>query len=331
MSHVVRHWLQTDDNAQAIIVDSTLDDPALSRFFAGFEERLRFINADVRDRDPFDRLSTEYDITHVVHGAAVTSINRLTRRDDGMTGLAGAVGALETNVMGTALVLAWADRLKKLRRFIYAGTGSVYAPESPDDSGAPLSEDGPIEPDGLYGLTKLSSEMLTLQCKGQFELPAVCVRFSSVFGPMDRETPSRAVSLPPLVALRKALAGEPVKICDPEGAGDFIYAPDVARAICVLLRAQNQPRQDVYNIAYGKAVTTRKLIEMVAGFIPGTRYEVVPPKEAEISLSSAQRGGRWGAYDICRLRDEFAWHPRPLPVALEAYAGWLRENTASEN
>ena len=132
------------------------------------------------------------------------------------------------------------------------------------------------------------------------------------------------MALAPLVILRKALAGETIRVSDPGGVGDFIYAPDLADALCRLLRGEAEPRHEVYNVAYGKAVSVGQLVELVAEFVPGASYEVVPDEQADVRLSSAQVGGRWGAYDICRLQDEFGWQPRPLRQALADYCDWLR-------
>jgi len=330
MSNLVRHWLESDPKARAIVIDSAPPDALAVRYFSGLQSRLSLVTADLRDPNAFDAIGQKTTITHLVHGAAVTSINRMTLAADGSSGLAGALPALETNFLGTARVLAWASELPALKRFIYASTGSVYGETGPGEPGQPLPEEGYVDPDGLYGVTKFASEMLVSQCVRQFGLPALAVRFASVFGPMDRETPARAVALPPLVVLRKALAGDAVRISDPDGVGDFIYAPDLAEAVCRLLRAESQPRYPVYNVAYGQATAAAELVEMVAELLPGTRYELVPVEQADLRLSSAQTGGRWGAYDISRLAEEFGWQPRPLQAALADYLDWLRREARSE-
>ena len=39
-----------------------------------------------------------------------------------------------------------------------------------------------------------------------------------------------------------------------------------------------------------------------------------------------RRKGRFGAYDIARMRGEFGWRPRPLRDAMRDYIAWLKEN-----
>jgi nucleoside-diphosphate-sugar epimerase len=278
-----------------------------------------------------------------VHGAAVTSINRLTAAG---AGLAGALPALETNVMGTARVLAWAEALPALQRLVYVSTGSVYGPKGPDTQGpdtqgpdtpgpdtpgAPLPEEGYIEPDGLYGHSKYAAERLAVQAARQFRLPAVAVRLSSVFGPLDRDTPARAAQLAPHVVLSRALAGETIRVNDLSAGGDYIHAGDVAAAISLLLRAPGPLPHEVYNLASGRLASLGELIDLARERLPATRVEELPQGEGgalDWHQDPVQRGRRWGAYDISRLA-ALGWRPRPLRDALHAYLDWLLAERAA--
>jgi nucleoside-diphosphate-sugar epimerase len=326
MSHLARHWLETAPGARVLIYDSAPMDAAAKRFFAPVADRLEVIRGDVLDLPALEAATAGWRVTRVVHGAAVTSINRYIRGVDGQgPRLAGAGPALEANILGTLNLLDWAARRDGLRRFIYVSSGAVYADESPDDEGAPLPEEGFVAPGGLYDISKYTSELLTVHAARAFGLPAVSVRFSGVYGPMDRETPARDVKCVPYRVARSALAGRLVRVNSLSAVGDFIHAHDVAVALGHLLRA-DRPRHPVYNVAYGTAVSLGTLLEIVAEKLPGTDFEVVPDSEAEVCLDPALTGGRWGAYDISRLAEEFSWRPRPIREALHDYIDWLAEN-----
>lgn len=324
MGNLVRHWLESDPAASAVVLDAAAPDAVAARFFAPVADRLSVLQGDLRDPDLLAGLPNASTLTHVVHGAAVTSINRLT---EGGAGLAGALPALETNLMGTARLLAWAERLPALRRLVYVSTGSVYGPEGPARAGEPLPEDGYIDPDGLYGVTKYAAESLVTQCAKQFALPAAAVRLASVFGPLDRETPARAIHLAPHTVTTSALAGRTIRVNDLSAGGDFIHAGDVATAIACLLRAPEAPRHPVYNVASGRFASFGELIELVSERLPGTRFQEAAEGPFDLHQDPAQTSGRWGAYDISRLAEEFAWHPRPLRAALNAYLDWLIAET----
>jgi nucleoside-diphosphate-sugar epimerase len=328
MGNLVRHWLESDPAARAVALDAAPPDAVAARFFKPVAGRLTMVQGDLRDPNVLARLPGSQAVTHVVHGAAVTSINRLTA---GGAGLAGALPALETNVMGTARVLAWAEKLPALQRLVYVGTGSVYGPEGPDTPGEPLPEEGYIGPDGLYGHSKYAAERLAVQAARQFGLPAVAVRLSSVFGPLDRETPVRAARLAPHVVVSRALASETIRINDLSAGGDYIHAGDVAAAISLLLRAPGPLPHEVYNLASGRFASLGEMIDLVAERLPATRVEEVAEGEAgalDWHQDPAQRGGRLGAYDISRLA-ALGWRPRPLRDALHAYLDWLLAEQAA--
>ena len=156
-------------------------------------------------------------------------------------------------------------------------------------------------------------------------LAAVAVRFSGVFGPMDRITPARAVRCAPNRIAHLALAGETIRLNDPDGVGDWIHAGDVAEALVRLLRAPKLAHP-VYNIAYGELATLSDLIAYTTEAVPGTRWETVADADAEVLADARRRTGRFGAYDISRLSDELGWRPRPLRQAMHHYIDWLREN-----
>ncbi len=323
LSHLARQWLRADPAAQVVLLDANPLDAVAERFFAPVRDRLTMIAGDVRDAAGLETRLAPYAVTHLVHGAAVTSINRHT---EGI-GMAGARPALETNIMGTVNLLAWAGQQRTLQRFIYVSSGSVYGDDGPAEAGAPLPEEGYLDPEGFYDISKYTSELLTAECARRFGLPAVSVRFSGVYGPMDRETPSRDVVCVPQRIAKRGLAGETVKVNDLAGVGDFIDAGDIAPALMVLLQAE-RPRHQVYNVAYGATVSIAEMLEMTREKVPDLQHAVVPAAEADVVLDPALSGGRWGAYDISRLRDEFGWRPRPFRTAYHAYMDWLQEETA---
>jgi nucleoside-diphosphate-sugar epimerase len=319
MSHVVRCWLDAHPEGRAVAVDLNPPDAAVSAFFQPVSARLEPRVGDVRDADFWDGIARDFAVSHLVHGAAVTSINRMTIQEDGSPDLAGALPALDVNIMGTLRVLAWAARQPNLQRCVTVSSGSVYGPEGP----SPLPEDVAVEPDGLYGISKYVGELYTGQAARQFALPALAVRLSGVYGPLDRDTGVRAVTSVPGTLLRTALAGEELRLSGLEARGDYIQAGDVGRAIVALLDCAS-PSHEIYNIAYGETASLRELAELVTRLVPGAAWRDSEPEEAHLSLDAHPAGGRWGAYDISRLRDDCGWRPRPLEEALAEYRDWLR-------
>lgn len=324
LSHLARRWAALDSGGRVIVLDAAeLDEPARA-FLAPAGERLAFLRGSVTDPAAWQALAEHPwrdAITHVVHGAAVTSFARLRQAG----GLGAVVPALETNITGTARALAFAETLPGLQRFVCCSSGSVYARHGRQAAGQPLPEDGSVGPSGFYAITKLVGEMLTAQAAEDCGLPALSVRFSSVYGPMDRATPSRDVDCAPKRMLHLHRAGKPVRISGSAAMGDYIHAADVAAAMIALLTCA-RPRHPTYNIALGEFVTLRDLAEAVSDAVPGFEFAETAPDQADVRGDPNRSDGCWGAYDISRMVADTGWRPRPLAEALADYAQWLDEN-----
>ena len=137
-----------------------------------------------------------------------------------------------------------------IRRFVYVSSGSVYRHHGPDWSGEPLPEDGYVAPLTLYGISKFAAEMVANRYADLFGLPAVSVRLSSVYGPMDRVTGSRNVRHVPNRIAHMALSGETIRPTSLDPTGDYVLSTDVASAILGLIDAP-ELRYRHYNIGSG--------------------------------------------------------------------------------
>ena len=250
MSNLARRWLESEAAARAVVLDSAAPDAAVEAFFAPVRDRLTVVVGDVQDQMLLDRIAGDHPVRQIVHGAAVTSINRMTLANPGRPDISLALPAIETNILGSVALLGLACRLPALERFVTVSSGSVYGDDGPASPGRPLPEEGYVMPDGLYDISKHCAELFTINAARQFAVPAVSVRFSGVYGPLDRETAARALECVPLAIARRALAGETVRVNARRAVGDFVHAGDVAEALCRLLRGPT-PRHAVYNVAQG--------------------------------------------------------------------------------
>jgi UDP-glucose 4-epimerase len=324
MSVLGRHWLDADPEARLVVLDAEPLDAAAQRYFAEVSNRLSVVTADVTRPETWHAALAGRGITHIVHGATITPISRggaaEARREPEAENPARII---DVNVMGTVAMLEWARALPGFERFIYVSSGAVYKHHGPDRPGEPLPEDGYVMPRRLYGISKLTSELIAERYGDLFGLSIASVRPSSVYGPMDRATPSRNMHHVPHRIARMALDGvRRVRVNTLDAVGDYIHAEDLARAIVSLLRA---PRlhYSAYNVACGATASIREIVTWVAERVPGFGAEVVPPAEAEILQDPALRDGMWGAYDVSRIFGETGWKPRPMREALHAYMDWL--------
>ena len=323
MSVLGRHWLDADPAARLIVLDAAPLDAAAVRYFAPVAARLEVIVADVTRPETWRAALRGDEITHIVHGATITPISRGSAAEAKREPEAqNPARIVEVNTMGTVAILEWARTLSRLQRLIYVSSGAVYKHHGPDHPGEPLPEDGYVMPRRLYGISKLTSELITERYGDLFGLSTASVRPSSVYGTMDRITPSRNFRHLPNRLAHMALDGERVRVNTLDAVGDYIHAEDVAGAIVSLLRAPRL-RYAAYNVAAGEAATVGDLVRWIGERVAGFHVEVTAPEEADILQDPTLKDGMWGAYDISRIAAETGWKPRPTREALHAYLDWI--------
>lgn len=314
MSNLVRHWLTSDRAARVVAVDAWPPDELWRRYLAPVVERVTIVAGDVTDPAWWSACRELDGVTHVAHGAAITSGVGEREREQSRATVA-------VNVMGTVNALEWARTRSGIERFLHVSTGSVYGDDGPD---GPLPEDGweARTPRALYSITKRAGELIARRYAQIFGLSVVTVRLASVYGPMDRPTPSRRIVLLPNRLAHLALAGREARVNTLDAVGDYIYVGDVASAIALLLRAPALPH-DLFNVASGVGASVGDVLGHVGRAVPGFRWRVVEA-EANVVADPTRRRGAWGAYDISRLT-ALGWRPRPLGEAIADYIAWLKE------
>ena len=165
------------------------------------------------------------------------------------------VRTIETNVRGTEVVLAQANKKKK--RVLVASTSEVYG----------LSQEVPFREDGnlvmgattkgrwSYACSKAIDEFLALAYWREKKLPTVIVRLFNTVGP--RQTGQYGMVIPTFV--RQALAGRPITVY---GTGEqtrcFGYVGDVVGALVSLMEKEEATGQ-VFNVGSNEEVSIMEL------------------------------------------------------------------------
>ncbi|UCH84417.1 MAG: NAD-dependent epimerase/dehydratase family protein [Candidatus Latescibacterota bacterium] len=198
---------------------------------------------------------------------------------------------IDANIRATQ-VLCEACRGKPLKRFVYASSSSVYG----DTEQLPMNEAHPTKPHSPYGVTKLSGEALCLLYKRNFGLPAVALRFFTVYGPRQR----------PDMAFHKFIAGgldgNPIEIY---GNGtqtrDFTFVSDIVDAC---MRAKDyHGEESVFNIGGGSRIALNDALDILTGALPNEGVEVI--------FSDPVKGDVMHTYaDIALARNELGYEPK---------------------
>ncbi|MEU4892572.1 NAD(P)-dependent oxidoreductase [Streptomyces sp. NPDC044780] len=310
MSVFIRHHLRHHPDAEVLALDITEPDEDLRAYLADVAARVEFRRCDVRDASAVTELLTGYRPRAVVHGATVTHVPRWEREDPGRF--------LDVNVMGTSAVLDAARRTPSVQRVVHISSAAVYGAGTPGRED-PQDEDTPLVPDEMYGVSKVSSELVARRFADLYGLAVPIVRFTKVFGPMERPTSSRtAMSLPYHLA-RAAAAGRPLTVTPRtlRAAGDWISAVDVADALDRLCAGTGPGSGSaVLNLASGSLTPVPELVDLFGTtVVTGTGAEAV-------DMDPLPRTGKNGTYAIHRAADLLGWRPRDLRRQVAEYRDW---------
>ncbi len=166
-------------------------------------------------------------------------------------------------------------------RLVYASSSSVYG----DAERFPTAEDLLPRPFSPYGVTKLAGEHLTLLYGRNFGLPAVALRYFTVYGP--RQRPDMAFHR----FCRALIRGEPITVYgDGRQSRDFTFVADAVEATDLAWERGGGPA--VYNVGGGSQVEVREAIELLERLLgrqAQVRFEPLPPGDPLRTRADATR------------------------------------------
>lgn len=256
-----------------------------------------FIDGDVRDPAAVERALQDADV--VYHQAAQAGVRQSVdepRRYD------------EINVDGTLNVLDEA-RAQDVQRVVYASSSSVYG----KPTSLPYSESQPTRPVSPYGASKLAGERYACAYSDVYDLPAVALRYFTVYG--TRMRPNMAISN----FVSRCLDGKPPIIYgDGSQTRDFTYIDDVVRANESLLET-DAADGEALNIGSTDNIDIRTLAAEIR--------DVLAP---DLELTYANRHAADAEHthaDTTKARELLDYEPTySIREGVDAFVEWYREN-----
>ena len=319
MSNVIRNLLATNLDATVVSLDINATDRLTQKFFEPFSDRITHIQGDVRQPSSFNLIPNDQPITHVVHAAMIAHQPQWEREHPDKV--------LEVNIMGTVNALEWTRTQPNIMRFLYVSSGDVYGEPNAETSQKPHLETGTLDQPELYAISKYASEQIVRRYGDIFNLDTATVRFSGVFGPMERPTPGRSIMAMPYHMVRAVIENRPLRVTAGtlQAGADFISSEDIGSILPRLLISPTLSH-DIYNVAYGQFTAVPDVFQSFKSIVPEFDHEVVIPELADVIRDPSRRLARWNAYDIGRLSSEFDWQPRPIAEQLASYFQWVMQD-----
>jgi UDP-glucose 4-epimerase len=245
-SHLADAYLQRGDNV--LVIDDLSTGTIENIRHLKDHPRFQYTKDSVHNQPVTAELVDQCDV--VVHLAAAVGVKLIVESP---------VRTIETNVRGTEVVLALAN--KKQKRVLIASTSEVYG----------LSTDVPFHEDGnlvmgattkgrwSYACSKAIDEFLALAYWREKKLPTTIVRLFNTVGP--RQTGRYGMVIPTFV--KQALAGRPITVY---GNGKqtrcFGYVGDVVGALIKLMDRADSVGQ-VFNIGSNEEISILELAKKV--------------------------------------------------------------------
>jgi dTDP-glucose 4,6-dehydratase len=281
------------------------------------DERLRFFQGDITDRELVKNLLQEHRPRAIVHFAAESHVDR---------SIVDPAEFIRTNIEGTFRLLEaareyWSsleDEQQRRFRFLHVSTDEVYGSLGPSD--APFTEMTPYAPNSPYAASKAASDHLVRAYHHTYGLPALTTRCSNNYGP--RQFPEKLIPL----AILNALKGRPIPVYgDGQNVRDWLYVTDHCDGIRTALKA-GVPGQ-TYNLGGRQEMTNLEVVGQVCAVLDELKPASRPYENSIIFVPDRPGHDRRYAMDISRISRELGWEPREtFSTGLRKTVAWYVEN-----
>lgn len=254
---------------------------------SGRAENVKHLTGPNFSQHYFDIENSTYSLDALLDG--VDWVFHLAARADIVPSIVNPLEYFRSNVSGTVKVLE-ASRRAKIKKFVYAASSSCYG--IPDEY--PTKEGAPIRPEYPYALTKYLGEECVLHWSMVYQIPAISLRLTNVYGPRSRTTGTYGAVFGTF--LSQIYHGHPPTVVgDGFQSRDFTYVTDVVDAF--VKAAGTNTLSKIFNVGSGRPQTINNLVKLLGAEV----VEFIPkrPGEPEQTFVNAER-----------IKTELKWQPK---------------------
>ena len=277
-------------------------DPKLKRANAARISQLKnveVLEGDFCDFDFASSLFADKKFTHVVHLGAYAGVRISVERP--------AIYQ-QTNVGGT-LSLLEAARNHPVSRFVFASSSTVYG----TGAGIPFDEDAPLGiPASPYGATKRAGELMCLTYHALHNVPTVCIRPFSVYGPGLR--PDLALTI------FTAAVEEGLKLPlfgDGSVKRDFTHVSDICAGLISAMTAKEAVGEAI-NLGHSEPVAMKDIISMIETSLgKKANIDFLPERPEDLPITFAK---------LDKAKRLLDYEPKVLIAdGIQEFCDWYRE------
>ncbi|MEZ9316564.1 NAD-dependent epimerase/dehydratase family protein [Vibrio lentus] len=266
--------------------------------------RFNFIEGDIRE--PKACQQAVQGVDYVLHQAALGSVPR---------SIADPLTSNAANITGFLNMLD-AARLEEVKSFTYAASSSTYG----DHPALPKVEKNIGNPLSPYAVTKYVNELYAGVYARTYGFKTIGLRYFNVFGRRQDPNGAYAAVIPKWTAAM--INGEDVYINgDGETSRDFCYIDNVVQMNLLAAMAQDEAKDEVYNVAVGDRTTLNDLYRAIQStlqendlspiyrdFRPGD----VRHSQADVSKAEANLGYKYTHRILEGISEAMPWYKEYL-------------------
>ena len=264
---------------------------------------MRFVRADITDRETVFRLFDSYRPDVVVNFAAESHVDR-SIRDPGVF--------LQTNIMGTQILMD-ACLHYGAQRFHQVSTDEVYGDLPLDRPDLLFVESTPLRASSPYSASKAAADLLVGAYVRTFQLPATISRCSNNYGPY--QFPEKLIPL----MIARAMAHQPLPVYGKgENIRDWLYVEDHCAAVDSIIRRGKAG--ETYNIG---GHNERSNLDVVKTIL----RELGEPESLITFVADRPGHDLRYAIDPEKIRRELGWQPATsFQDGIRATVQWYRDH-----
>lgn len=300
-SNLIRYVLSRPEPAKVVNLDCLTYAGHLESL-AGVESDPRYVfeRVDLRNPDAVRDVFRRHRISHVMHLAAESHVDRSIR---------GPGAFVHTNVLGTFHLLEacrerWPGTSSVdeggIVRFLHVSTDEVYGSLGPTGY---FTEATPFAPNSPYSASKAGSDLLVRAYHRTYGLPTVITNCSNNYGPY--QFPEKLIP----VVIQSVLHRRPVPVYgDGLQVRDWLYVADHAEALWLALTRGSVG--ETYNVGGGNEQANLHLVQLLCDLVD----ELGPGPDGHsrrlITFVPDRPGhDRRYAIDAGKIRRELGWSP----------------------
>lgn len=210
-------------------------------------QRFRFINGDIRDYGTCEYVIK--GVEYVLHQAALGSVPR---------SIADPITTNASNITGFLNMLQ-AAKEEQVKSFTYAASSSTYG----DHPALPKVEENIGNPLSPYAVTKYVNELYAGVYARTYGFKTIGLRYFNVFGKRQDPNGAYAAVIPKWAAAM--IKNEEIFINgDGETSRDFCYIENVVQMNILAATAEDDAKDEVYNVAVGGRTTLLDLFNALS-------------------------------------------------------------------